>query len=102
MTKTFTLQNTMTGMTYSVDKETCDRMVIEEPETFKVIDEDYKEPEKEFIDTRSVSEKVIIKEQPLDTLKVAELKNICDVRSIQYKKGATKPELIALIKENIV
>lgn len=97
MTETYTLQNTITGMTYSLDKEICDKLVVEEPETFKVVDKTYVEPEKEVIDNRSTFEKVVVSTPSLEKLTVEELKYMCNVRSIEYKKNSKKAELIELI-----
>jgi len=55
------IQYKPTGFIFDVSKEEADRLLLEEPENFKAMDEDYKAPEVEEEETEFIE---LVKDEP--------------------------------------
>lgn len=100
--KTYTIKNLVTGYLFNLTKEECDKLVLNEPHNFKVIDEDYVAPEVEESKKSTVFEKVVIKNSPEtgaegEEWTVPQIKAKLDELKIDYPKSAKKAELLALL-----
>lgn len=106
----YKIKNKKTGFEFLLPKEECDRLVMDEPHNFVVIDEDYVSPLAAKEEKTSTYNKVVDngnqdgeeEKEPktLEDLTVAELKKILEEREIEYAKSAKKAELIELIQED--
>lgn len=104
----YKIKNKKTGFEFLLPKEECDRLVMDEPHNFVVIDADYVSPLAAKEEKTSTYNKVVDngnqdgeeEKEPktLEDLTVAELKKILEEREIVYAKSAKKAELIELIQ----
>ena len=66
MKKVFKIQYIPTKNIFELSKNECDRLMLEEPNNFKVIDEDYtapvEEPEQTSVEQESIVEQELIQE----------------------------------------
>lgn len=56
--QTFKVKNKITGFIFNLPKEECDRLIIEEPHNFTVIDKKYNKPDIAKKSEKSIFEKV--------------------------------------------
>ena len=98
MEKTYNIKNKKTGYIFNMSKTDCDRLVIEEPYNFEVVDKDYISPIKEDSKKTSTFNKVVEEDKPktLEDYTVPELKEYLTKNNIEFKSSAKKVELLEM------
>lgn len=109
MAQRFTIKNKVTGFTFNLTKEECDKLVLEEPHNFEVIDKKYKSPVADKPNKKSVYEKLIVDEKKtgegegetvdFDSMTIAQLKEYADKKDYDLGNLRIKADIIAKIKE---
>lgn len=98
MEKTYNIKNKQTGYVFNMSKADCDRLVLDEPYNFEVIDKDYVSPIKSEAKETSTFKKVVVeaKVKSLEDYTINELKEYLTKNNIEFKSGAKKAELLEL------
>lgn len=96
----YTIKNLVTGFTFDLTKEECDKLVIEEPYNFEVIDKDYVSPVGTVEAETSTYSQVVVGENEetpkvrgLDEYSYNELKKFAKENNL--KQSGKKEELLA-------
>ncbi len=98
MEKTYNIKNKQTGYIFNMSKADCDRLVLEEPYNFEVVDKDYVSPIKEEPKETPTFKKVVVEDKPkaLEDYSVPELKEYLTKNNVEFKSSAKKAELLEL------
>lgn len=98
MEKTYNIKNKQTGYIFNMSKADCDRLVLEEPYNFEVVDKDYISPLQEESKKTPTFKKVVVDDKPkaLEDYSVPELKEYLTKNNIEFKSSAKKTELLDL------
>lgn len=98
MTEVFEIEYIPTGFKYHLPKEKCDELVTNEPENFKVTDENYKSPLDAKVKETAAYNKIVVEtEEEIGAVNLAEL-SYADLKKYAKDKGikasGTKEELL--------
>ena len=98
MEKTYNINNKQTGYIFNMSKADCDRLVLEEPYNFEVVDKDYVSPLQKEPKETPTFKKVVVEDKPkaLEDYSVPELKEYLTKNNIEFKSSAKKAELLEL------
>ena len=101
MEKTYNIKNKQTGYIFNMSKADCDRLVLEEPYNFEVVDKDYVSPIKEEPKETPTFKKVVVEDKPkvLEDYSVPELKEYLTKNTIEIKSNAKKAELLTIFQQ---
>ncbi len=101
MEKTYNIKNKQTGYIFNMSKADCDRLVLEEPYNFEVVDKDYVSPIKEEPKETPTFKKVVVEDKPkvLEDYSVPELKEYLTKNNIEFKSNAKKAELLTIFQQ---
>ena len=98
MEKTYNIKNKQTGYIFNMSKADCDRLLLEEPYNFEVVDKDYVSPLQEKPQETPTFKKVVVEDKPkaLEDYTANELKEYLTKNNIEFKSSAKKAELLEL------
>ena len=95
---TYTVKNISTGFLFDLSKEDCDKLVMEEPFNFVVLDKNYVSPIQAAVKENDTYKKVVVddKQKTVEDYTIAELKDYLKKNNIEFKSSANKAELLDL------
>ena len=95
---TYTVKNISTGFLFDLSKEDCDKLVLEEPFNFVVLDKNYVSPIQAAVKQKDTYKKVVVDDEPkaIEDYSDSELKEYLTKNNIKFKSSAKKYELLEL------